>query len=68
MLVEVRSVSLRSLTSFSETDTCPGSFDFQKEEKGTLPRLRKQEGGKDLKSKPLIRCRHFRWIPASAAS
>ena len=67
MLVVARSVSFRSLTPFSETDTCPDSFDFRKEENSTLPRLLKQEGGKDLKSKPLIRCRHFEWIPADFA-
>lgn len=50
MLVVARSVSFRSLTPFSETDTCPDSFDFRKEENSTLPRLLKQEGGKDLKS------------------
>ena len=67
-LVGVRSVSFRLLTAFSETDTCPNSFDFQREEKCALSRQRKQEGGKDLKSKPLIRCRRFRRIPATCAS
>ena len=58
-LVGVRSVSFRLLTVFSETDTCPDSFDFQKEERCALSQLRQQEGGKDLKSKPLIRRRRF---------